>query len=301
MNVADTRVLRSPACSSTSGDDVLNTRRKIALARLSQRPILAMRQWLGLGLEVEVTRAGLRWRIDLREGIDYSIYLLGAFERRVARVYGRMVRSGATVLDIGANIGAHTLPLARLAGPEGRVLAFEPTDWAFAKLSANVALNPGLSSRIRCHHMFLLDTDGAPPPPAVFSSWPLQPTPDVHPTLRGRAMPTGAAAAGTLDSVLVREGVHRVDFVKMDVDGNEAAVLRGARRLLTEFRPTLLFEIAPYLLRERGEGAENMLAPMREAGYEFFGVDRSGEFDAESLRLGDGQALTLIARPPAGR
>lgn len=278
---------------------VLTTRQKIALARFCERPLVAMRRTVGLGPEVEVRRSGLRWRLDLREGIDFSIYVLGAFERRLANAYAGLVRPGAVVLDIGANVGAHTLPLARLVGPEGRVLAFEPTDWAFAKLSANIALNPDLAPRIACHQTFLVDADGAAPPPAVFSSWPLEAA-DVHATLRGRAMATGAAAAATLDSVLLREGVRRVDFVKMDVDGHEAVVLRGARRLLGELRPTILLEIAPYLLRERGEDARAVLAPMQEAGYEFVGIDGEGRL-GDLFRLPHGRAVNVIARPPAAR
>ncbi len=93
-------------------------------------------------------RRGVAWTLDLREGIDFSIWLLGAFELSTVRAYQRILRPGAIVLDIGANIGAHTLHLARAVGTEGKVWAIEPTDYAMGKLKTNIALNPELAPRI---------------------------------------------------------------------------------------------------------------------------------------------------------
>jgi FkbM family methyltransferase len=74
------------------------------------------------------------------------------------------VKPGNAVLDIGRNIGAHTLPLAHLVGPHGRVIAFEPTAYAIRKMRANIALNAGLGelkdgfdSRTRYHMRLIVD------------------------------------------------------------------------------------------------------------------------------------------------
>ena len=95
---------------------MLTTRTKIALARLIQRPLMMARRMFGQGHETIVRRRGVRWQLDLREGIDLSIYLLRAFEPSTLKAFERLVKPGMTVLDIGANIGAHTLHLARLVG-----------------------------------------------------------------------------------------------------------------------------------------------------------------------------------------
>ena len=92
------------------------------------------RRLVGGGPELVTSRQGLTWQLDLREGIDLSIYLLGRFEPSTVRCYTRLVNPGDVVLDVGANIGAHTLPLARLVGEAGRVIAFELTRYAFLKL-----------------------------------------------------------------------------------------------------------------------------------------------------------------------
>src|SRR5262245_34452280 len=114
---------------------VLTTRTKVAIARLAYSAISAVRRRVGLDHSVRVVRDGACWELDLREGIDLAIYL-GLFEAGTSRALRRLVRPGAVVLDVGANIGAHTLRLAKLVGESGRVIAFEPTVYAHTKLLA---------------------------------------------------------------------------------------------------------------------------------------------------------------------
>ena len=123
---------------------MLSTAQKIRIARVLSGGVIGLRRTLGLPSEVTTRRGGVRWRLDLTEGIDLSIYLLGAFEPATVKLYRRLVKPGDVVLDIGANIGAHVLPLAVLVGDAGRVIAFEPTRYACRKLQANLALNPRL-------------------------------------------------------------------------------------------------------------------------------------------------------------
>src|SRR5215469_4528356 len=109
---------------------MLTTRRKIALARTAQRAVMFGRRAFRKGPQTNVRRRGLAWDLDLREGIDFAIWLLGAFESTTIGAYTRLIRPGDVVFDVGANVGAHTLHLARAVGRTGRVHAFEPTEWA---------------------------------------------------------------------------------------------------------------------------------------------------------------------------
>src|SRR5260370_39071752 len=92
---------------------IIPTKAKVEMARLLYRMTSACRSIVDLNDEAEVRRAGANWYLDLCEGIDLSIYLFGAFERSTLRALRRLVRAGDTVLGIGANVGAYTLPLAR--------------------------------------------------------------------------------------------------------------------------------------------------------------------------------------------
>jgi len=245
---------------------MLSTRVKIALAAFVQRMVIALKRLAGHGSKVEVERSGLRWALDLNEGIDFSIWLLGAFERRTVAAYSRFVRPGMTVLDIGANVGAHTLPLARLVGPNGKLIAIEPTAWASSRLNANLALNPELASRVRVRQAMLTDRADVALPASLYASWPLQ-AGDVHPILRAQAKSTGGAQALMLDTLLYRDGISHVHFVKLDVDGHECAVLRGGLTMFKRDRPTMVLELSPYILDEAGYSLDELLALLTECGY----------------------------------
>ena len=247
----------------------MKTRAKIVLARYAYSVVSGARRIVGLGDKCRVVRHGIVYELDLSEGIDFSIFLLGSFELSTARALQRLIRPGMTVLDIGANIGAHTPPMAELVGPSGKVLAFEPTTYAFAKLGRNLALNPDLAGRVRAFQYFLASTPGAAVPEAIYSSWPLPSTAGAHPEHLGQPKDTTAAETHTLDEVLAREGIANIDLVKIDVDGFECEVLSGASTTLRSDRPIFVMELAPYVLRERGTSLDALLGLLLPLGYRF--------------------------------
>jgi FkbM family methyltransferase len=278
---------------------LLNTAQKIGLAKIASRSVLACRKLFGKPSEAQFTRHGIRWRLDLREGIDFSIFLLGAFEPSTVRTYRALVKPGQTVLDIGANIGAHTLLLAQLVGANGRVIAFEPTAFAYQKCAANVALNPSLQSCISLHQVMLVETEDEALPSAVFSSWPLVEVPALHEKHRGQLMETKGARARTLDQIVSELELSAVHFIKLDVDGFEYPVLSGGRQTLRKFRPPILLELAPYVHAEHGHTLEELVALLRETGYELrdMATLRPIYADPASLRkqIPDGGSINVLA------
>jgi hypothetical protein len=126
----------------------LKTATKMRLASTLYRALKSIRSFAGATDVARVRRNGLRWELDLREGVDLAIFAFGSFERETAFALKKLVTPGSTVLDIGANIGAYTLNLGRLVGPTGKVYAFEVTNYGFCKLKRNLALNPEISARV---------------------------------------------------------------------------------------------------------------------------------------------------------
>lgn len=282
---------------------MLATRHKIALAAMAYRVLTGLRRLMGLPTNVEVVRRGIRWQLDLNEGIDFSIYLLGAFEHSTLRTYQRFVAPGSTVFDIGANIGAHTLHLAHCVGDAGRVIAFEPTAYAYRKLLQNLALNPALSTRVEAAQI-LLDESEQPAPPTLYSSWPLtHGGPARHPKHLGRPMETAGAAVTTLDAYLDAHPGLAPNFIKLDVDGNECRVLRGARASLRRYQPTLLVELMPYGLEEAGCSFEEMLSLLEGPGYRLFRIPGLAPLPAAASqlrrRIPEGGSINVIAAPQA--
>src|SRR3981081_2519712 len=126
----------------------MKTAKKIALARALHHLVRSGRGIVGRPDEGIFSRRGVVYELDLSQGIDFAIYLGGMFERRSAVALASLAEQSSLVLAMGANIGAHTLHLASLVGPNGRVMAFEPTDFAFRKFQRNLDLNPSLASRV---------------------------------------------------------------------------------------------------------------------------------------------------------
>lgn len=278
-----------------------STRTKIALARVAYRSIAGARAAVGLGHEVVARRGGLNWRLDLREGIDLAIFLFGTFERATVAACRRHLRPGDIALDIGANIGSHALHLARSVGPQGRVFAFEPTTFAYRKLLANIAMNPDVASRITAEQIMLVGSGASRLEPELYSSWPLTSHERVHAEHRGRLMSTTGARAVSLDAYLESARVPSVALIKLDVDGHECSVLRGAAGTIARFRPRIIMEIAPYVLREVGHELGDLVQLVGSFGYTFRNQRTGAPLprNAAGLRalIPDGAGVNVLAEP----
>lgn len=246
---------------------MLSTSQKIRIARALSATVLTVRNLFDFPSDVIVTRRGLTWSLNLKEGIDLAIYVLGGFELRTLRRYTQLIKGGDVVLDIGANIGAHTLPLAKLVGDTGKVYSFEPTAYAFAKQKINIALNPSLITRISAHQMMLMGTNATLLPKSVYSSWPLEVANDLHSEHHGRLMQTNGSLVGTLDDFVHNSNIKQIDFIKIDVDGNENEVLSGAKSVLKILKPKIMVELAPYVYRSNPEKFDELLDNLWNMGY----------------------------------
>ncbi len=282
---------------------ILTTKTKVSLAAIAYKAVAIGRGIVGKDDFAIVRRGGTRWSLDLREGIDFSIYLLGCFERSTGSTLRRLVRPSDVVFDIGANIGAHTLGLARSVGPSGRVFAFEPTDFAFAKLKRNLALNPELEARTCARQILLAADPSAPRQPEIYASWPLETNDPVHPKHRGRLVTAQHASVDSLDSFSEREGISRLNLIKIDVDGHENQVLTGGLRTLTKFRPTLVMEISPYVHSEQNQSFGRLIELLRDTGYSLqeASTRKALPLRADELEalIPDGAGINVIARSAA--
>lgn len=261
----------------------LTTLTKIRMASCCARMLIGWRRYRGLGPRGIFQRHGFAWKLDLQEGIDFAIYLLGRFEASSQHVYRPLIGPGDTVLDIGANIGAHTLPLAECVGSTGHVHAFEPTLYAKNKLLANVRLNPQLAPRVKVVHCFLSDRSDHDRLFSVYSRWPLAGArEDRHPHHGGQLEDVGDAAQLSLDDYVRQEGLTRIDFIKLDVDGNELPVLLGAAESLKKFHPAILMEIAPDY---QGAKPEAILDLLWNYGYQIRAINGRAPLPQEPRRI----------------
>jgi FkbM family methyltransferase len=174
-------------------------------------------------------------RYDLRPlGVDlrFDAHPLSVVEEFLLHQYRHpifeqaWIRPGDRVIDGGACWGDTALQFAVAAGPEGRVVSFEVLPSNIEVFASNIGLNPHVADRVELRQEALWD-DLLPSLPVVAFG---------PGTAVGRG-DDGAVPARTIDS-LVAEGIlDRVDFIKLDVEGSEGAVLRGAAETFACFRP----------------------------------------------------------------
>jgi|HubBroStandDraft_5_1064220.scaffolds.fasta_scaffold223893_1 FkbM family methyltransferase len=264
---------------------IFTTKSKITVEKWMSRVVVTARKICQRPSSGHFFRNGLRWSLDLREGIDFSIYLLGAFEPSLIKFYEKRIKPGQTVLDIGANIGAHTMHFARAVGPNGRVVAVEATDYAYRKLCANLELNPTLRSQVSAQQVLLAASALSAKPAALHSSWPLDEGHELHPLHRGELKSVGGARVLALDQLVLEEKLTRIDWIKIDVDGNELSVLQGASTVLDTMHPCLFMELAPSCYEDSPENFDELIELLLRHGYAFYSIPRLRPLPATAVEL----------------
>jgi FkbM family methyltransferase len=185
--------------------------------------------------EVDVRRQGVRLRLDLRDNLQAVLYYAGRYEPATARFLAAELRAGDVFLDVGANIGVHTLGAAlRMRDlSSGRIIAFEPADDALAKLEQAAERN-GLADLIETVQAALGDSTRD----AVLRADSRYDAADTGVrSLAGDGEVVQQVAVVRLDDWSRANDLTRLDVVKLDVEGSELAVLRGAAHTMTRLRP----------------------------------------------------------------
>lgn len=196
-----------------------------------------------------VTPEGLRLRLNLLAAFDPLYSIIG--ERDYDRFEDAAPKPGQVVIDAGANVGVFTSLGARLVGPSGRVVAIEPHPDNFAQLSRNVSANG-------FEHVSLVQAavDDHEGEGKLFVH-----SDNINHSLvraTGRSVPVRVR---TIDAIARELGLERVDFLKIDTEGNVAGILRGAARTLKTRRPFIVFE------RDFAEESAGIREELEKAGY----------------------------------
>jgi len=223
--------------------------------------------------------------------VGKSLLAYGEFSEPEVAMLGRYITPGAVVLDVGANIGALTLPFARLVGPRGIVVAFEPQRLVYQTLCANLALNSVTN---------VLAYQYAVGKPGVDATR-VQLT-DPYAVENFGGVTTGPDAKGeTVVQVALDDmALPPAALVKVDVEGMEADVLEGARTYLTTHRPVL------YVEADRGDKRLPLIALLEELGYDVFPHDpplySPANFRGDPTNIFGGiVSLNLLALPRGGK
>lgn len=205
------------------------------------------------------TRKGFDMRLDLRDDMQWTLFLRRGWEEPEAQAIEAVVRPGAVFYDIGANVGYYTLLASRLVGTGGRVVSFEPIVNNRARLQANLNLN-GVSN------VTVVEAGLSDHAQILTASFPRSET----------GMASIRTVAGATHSEQIRLergddlasalGLPPPDVIKIDVEGAEFKALSGMPRLLGS-ASAVLVEVTPPYLEELGASATRLRDLLADHGF----------------------------------
>lgn len=187
---------------------------------------------------------------------------MARYEPGTTRQFQETVKPGMVVVDIGAHVGYYTLLAARLVGPAGKVYAFEPEPDNHTILLKNIDMNG--YNNVVATQIAVSDLEGS-------STLYLTTLDSGRHSMYHHGLPERGAApveTTTLDSFFESEEWPRVDFIKIDVEGAEAAVLDGMPRLMQKCPDLqLIVEFNPALLQDGGVAPTDFLNRLAAQGW----------------------------------
>jgi FkbM family methyltransferase len=226
---------------------------------------------------------GTRLIVDLSDHVIGLNIVRGRYEAEEIAFVKRLLQPGDTVIDAGAHIGFFSMQMAAMVGPTGRVFAFEPLDRNAELLERSIAEN-----RFEDRIVFRRAAVGASSGTATLTF----PTETLN-TGGAYVLPRGSAPlAGNVERSVPVIALDDLDiarpvrFIKIDVEGAEPQVIRGASRILKEDRPVMLSELHPtQLARSSRTTADDFLRELRAIGYEARLLDGSSIGDVRDAIL----------------
>ena len=288
--------------------------RAVRFQRGKQRfilPLLKRFAWLKPGLQGATFRcaqADVEWSAgSFPDIMTRTMLISGTYQEDVICALSALVKPGDTVIDIGAHHGLMSIVASRLAGPSGRVIAFEPNPESLPILERHFALNG--ATNVTVESVGLMDKESV----ELFyanrgtCSWNSTFIRDFANDM-SRDEPIEIKTT-TLDRYCEGKKCHPA-LIKVDTEGSEFLVLNGGRGVLESRRPHLILEFNPISARSAGVTLQEIATLLRSRGYELFVMARDslGHFSFANRRAvndadldgGEGLQNVICVSPQRG-
>jgi len=209
---------------------------------------------------------GQRIVVDPCDSVGREVLLHGCYEPETVALLSALLSEGMTYVDVGANIGHHALIAAARVGDGGAIHAFEPTPATFDELRRNMSRNG--CRNVTCNNCALGDQVG-------MAQFYLADISECAANSLGRTVHVTdqqvSVSLRTLDDYAVAAAIDRLDVLKVDVEGAELLVLRGAERTIRQFQPVIVLEFSKHTAAF-GYETEELAHTLRHLQYELFTV-----------------------------
>ena len=244
--------------------------RQFSFPRRGLKYFLRLAKWLNIADKTYTKKlpGNFYMLLNPTEHIQQQLFWYGYYEKELADLIGKMLKPGDVFLDIGANIGYFSL-LAASKDPTCKVIAFEPAKDIFGKLKENITINhfkniitvnTAVGEKSEEKVLFLSRSDNL-----GMSSF-RQPE-----NFSGE---TEKVKVVSIDDWIKIAGLHKIDLIKIDVEGSEMTVLKGMMEVLGRCKPSLVMEINPETLAMFDLKAADIINVMAELKFEGFEISK---------------------------
>jgi FkbM family methyltransferase len=222
--------------------------------------------YIGNGTLLTKSAYGRTFYLDANDrGITPSLLMTGEWQPEVSAFLDRAISAGARVIEIGSNMGAHTVEIAKRVGPTGHVLAFEPNPRTAGLLRSNLEVNGVLGwcdvrqAAVAAKRgeviLHILDEHPGSSSLVAFDD-------HLETTIGDRARVV------TVACIALDDELPTADLIKIDAEGAEPQILDGMMRTLERNqRVTVLCEFNPTFIRRSGRDPEVFLQQWERAGF----------------------------------
>ena len=214
-----------------------------------------------------VVREGLKWELNPSDFVHQDLFWYGAKDYWDVYHIRRMLLPGDVIFDIGANFGYYSIRLASHLDRKCTVYSFEPFPSTFQLLKHHIEIN-GMDTCANAYQLAFSDTAGSM-------------TMSVRVTgnsgsasLSSHGIDDVAVEVVTLDNFCESSSISRADFIKIDVEGFEASVLRGGSRVIDTMSPIIFLEVDPPLLRKANTSVDELVTILNGHGFSLYRADR---------------------------
>lgn len=216
---------------------------------------------------------GINFLLDLSETNGHSNYysLDDGY-----KILFSSINEGMNVIDIGANIGAITLQIAKKISKNGRVFSFEPSPYNFKQANRNISLNnfsniklvnQGLGNRRETAFLYNVNPNNR----GMLRL--LQENDETKPYEKEEVI------IDTLDNSMEKFSIPKPDFIKIDVEGFEYKVLQGAHGTLNKYKPILFIELVDNNLLEQKSNPKELIQYLKRLNYKIVNAQSNEEVD----------------------
>jgi FkbM family methyltransferase len=251
------------------------SRPDILSSALSSIPPVRGKHWLVSTLGIATARRFSHWgvcspgngttiRVDLNDRIERLMWG-HCYENHIQQCFLALLSPGTLYVDVGAHIGYHAVLAASIVGPTGRVYAFEADPNNFDRLQEHLrafawatAINEAAWIKTGSVVFERSSQDGE-------SGWGT--VAEVRDLNRGQHI---SVPAVSLDDWAAGNKIENVSLIKIDAEGSEISILRGARDFLTQTKPAVITEINTSLLQQGERSSDEMVEILHQCGYAVF-------------------------------